>query len=59
MCDFMYFMFNRFAAGHEPTIRQYDNALNDFKKQQIPNRNAMITNEDKRHKPINIVVKSL
>lgn len=55
--DFMYFLFHRYAAGHEPTEQQYKNALVDFQKQQLPKRTTQISNSDKRHKPTNIVVK--
>ncbi len=57
MHGFIYFLFDRFAAGHEPTKEQIENALADFKRQQPPKRNTQVTNTDKRSKPINIVTK--
>lgn len=55
--QFMYFLFSRYASGHEPSEQQYQNAMADFNKQQLPKRTTQISNIDKRHKPINVVVK--
>lgn len=54
---FTYFIFDRYAAGHEPTEKQFDNAMIDFKRSEILKETADVNNSDKRRKPINIVTK--
>lgn len=57
--QFVYFIFDRYAAGYEPTTAQIEHALLDFRKQQVPKRDTMVDNLDQRAKPINIVVKGV
>jgi hypothetical protein len=57
MKEFMYFLFNRYAKGYEPTDGQYQKALLDFKRSKVPTRTTEISNLNKRRKPLNIVVK--
>lgn len=54
---FMYYLMDRYAAGYEPTESQYQNALADFQKQELPKRTTEVNNLHQRRKPINVVVK--